>query len=982
MTNNKTTLKALVAITAAMLFSPIAVHAAAPAEAPPAPRTLAIKIGAPFRDNAVLQRDMKVPIWGWSEAGNSVTVEFAGQKKTGTAGQDGKWMVWLAPLKASFEPRSMVIQESGVGGQESGKKETLQNILVGEVWLASGQSNMQWVAAGRGCVVGKVLIPNMLERVEAGKEKYPVIREFGVTNVVAMMHPIEKAEGAWKKGDDFMNYSAIAFAFAYKLFQELDVPIGILNCSFSQTSIQSWVPREGFRDGKDEYTKAIYQKILKTDPASPEHKAAWDGFYKSLEDQLAANKRSKAPKAVSSPTPGNTSTNRDASWLYNGKLSPVVPYAIKGAIWNQGYANSNEGLVYYNNLHSLIRGWRLVFDRPNLPVYFHQWYTPGGGSDQPAIGGPPEMRLGTQMARDIPHSGMASQIDIGGTIHYQHKAVPGQRLALHALKNQYGQKKLVVDGPMFKNYTVKGNQLIVEFDHADGGLVVAEARTNAYSKNAEGEPEEGTTGFADPKIIANGEAQAKLVYLADENRVWHPATIKISGNKLIATSAAVKSPRGISYATGGVAFRPSLYNKAMLPATPFIHYDNKVLLAKDWPDEKLKIAGEVIDPNSVGKVYEWRKMPLLSTQFRDNAVLQAGKPLVFWGSTRLFGEWNDTPSTDGKVVIHFDFNGTKKTINVTPEMAEWRVVLPAMKASAEPHTLKVSATLDGELVHQRELSGMVLGEVFYVVGAGGKLNVPKAKASGQIIRTMTRKSRRATHTTPSRFSVAVSRTPKNRYAAQWTDATRGLTADLGNAIAAKTGSPVGIIYMTGGSGELKQWVPHTALSQAPSWKEDYSIVGAQYPGTPYYEKKVRAYMATWKSYWEKDIASMISTQAVPEGWGAWGEMPGMRAGGSSTATGGYNIMTHSFTPTTLRGVVFLAGPKAAETAEGTNFGAEMSALANSWKQGFSVEKGDDVPFFYTMPAGAKVTKPTKIMGKAEVLEGGNWSAIEKLIENL
>ena len=93
-------------------------------------------------------------------------------------------------------------------------------------------------------------------------------------------------------------------------------------------------------------------------------------------------------------------------------------------------------------------------------------------------------------------------------------------------------------------------------------------------------------------------------------------------------------------------------------------------------------------------------------------------------------------------------------------------------------------------------------------------------------------------------------------------------------------------------------------------------------------------------------------------------------------------MTHSFTPTTLRGVVFLAGPKAAETAEGTNFGAEMSALANSWKQGFSVEKGDDVPFFYTMPAGAKVTKPTKIMGKAEVLEGGNWSAIEKLIENL
>ena len=248
--NNKTTLKALVAITAAMLFSPFAVHAAAPAEAPPAPRTLAIKIGAPFRDNAVLQRDMKVPVWGWAEAGSSVTVEFAGQKKTGTADNDGKWMVRLDPLKASFEPRDLTITLTTRYATK--QSETLNNILVGEVWMASGQSNMQWVAAGRGCVVGKVLIPNILKRVEAKKERYPVIREFGVTNVVAMMHPIEKAEGTWKKGDDFMNYSAIAFAFGYKLFQELDVPIGILNCSFSQTSIQSWVPREGFRDGKDE----------------------------------------------------------------------------------------------------------------------------------------------------------------------------------------------------------------------------------------------------------------------------------------------------------------------------------------------------------------------------------------------------------------------------------------------------------------------------------------------------------------------------------------------------------------------------------------------------------------------------------------------------------------------------------------------------------------------------------------------------------
>ncbi len=964
-----------IVITATMLFSPFAVHAAAPSEVLPAQPELAITLGAPLRDNAILQREMKVPVWGWSEPGNRVTVEFAGQKKAGTAGKDGKWMVWLDPLKASFEPRSLTI--SATTRYATRQTETLKNILVGEVWMASGQSNMQWVAAGRGCVVGKVLIPQMLERVAAQKERYPVIREFGVSSVVAMMHPIEKAEGAWKQGDDFMNYSAIAFAFAYKLFQELDVPIGILNCSFSQTSIQSWVPREGFRDGKDEYTQSIYQKILETDPTTPEYKSAWDGFYKNLDDKLMANKRSRAPKAVTAPTPGNTRSNRDPSWLYNGKLHPVVPYAIKGAIWNQGYANSGEGLVYYNNLHSLIRGWRLVFDRPELPVYFHQFYTPGSGSDKPAIGGPPEMRLGTQMARDIPRTGMASQIDIGGTIHYQHKAVPGQRLALHALKNEYGQKKLVVDGPMFNSYTVKGNQLIVEFDHADGGLVVAEARSNAQGKNEADETVEGATGLANPRIIKNGEDQVKLVYLADEKRVWHPATIRISGNKLISTSDAVKSPRGISYATGGVAFRPSLYNKALLPASPFIYFDNKVLLAKNWPDEKLKVAGENIDPDTVGKVYEWRKMPILSTQFRDNAVLQAGKPLIFWGSTRLYGEWQDTP-TEGKFVIHFDFDGIKKTINVTPEMAEWQVVLPPMKASAEPHTLKVSATLDGELVHKREITGMVLGEVFYVAGAGGSLNVPKVKASGQIVRSLERKCRRTTSPRPSRFSVAVSRTPKNRYSSQWKEAARGLAADLGNAIAAKTGTPVGIIFMSAnGVEELKQWVPYTALAHAGHWSEDYRIVGGRHPDTPHYEKLVRDYMNGWKAYWETDIASMITTREVPEGWGAWGEMPSMASSGSSTACQGYNMMTHSFLPTSLRGVIFLTGPKA---AEGANFHAELSALVNSWKQGFAVEKGDDIPFFYTMPSAPKITKPAKIKGRAEVLVDGEWSAIEKLIE--
>ncbi|MBL7222911.1 MAG: hypothetical protein ISS72_03565, partial [Candidatus Brocadiae bacterium] len=632
---------------------------------------------------------MKVPVWGWSEPGTNVTVEFAGQKKNAAADKNGKWMLDLDELEASLEPREMVITDS------RGSRVVIKNILVGEVWLASGQSNMQWKVQKSSC--SKL-------RVEAKGNVAP-IREFEVTSVVAMLHPIERADGAWKNGD-YGNYSAIALAFAHKLYGELNVPIGILNCSFSQTTIQAWVPREGFRDGEDEYTKAIHKKILETDPTTPEHKAAWNAFYQSIEDTLKENaervRKGEAPKEISTRTPGNLSGNRDASWLFNGRLNPVVPYAIRGAIWNQGYANMGEGLLYCNNLHSLVRGWRLRWNRPELPVYFHQFYCPGkSGFSSPSIGSTAEMRLGTWLARDIPDAGMASQIDITGAIHYWNKAVPGQRLALHALKNQYG-RKVVADGPMFQSYKVEGRKLIVAFDHAEGGLVVAETGSNADRRNKEG------TGFADPRIIEDGDDQVKLFYLADENRIWYPANMRIDGDTVVLTSPKVKSPRGVSYATGGVGFRPNVYNRALLPMTPFIYYDNKLVTAETWPDEELKIDGVVPDPDAVGTKYEWRKMPLLGTQFRDNAVLQAGVPITLWGSAvHDFGY-----EAEGEAAIKFSFAGIEKTIPVAagpsivtlgpgqtrfPSGKEWRVTLPPMEASAEPKTLKVTFTIDGEV---------------------------------------------------------------------------------------------------------------------------------------------------------------------------------------------------------------------------------------------------------------------------------------------
>lgn len=962
----------------------------ASAAEPEGPRQLAIEIGAPFHDHAVLQRGMAVPVWGWSKPGTMVAVEFAGQKATATAGEDGKWTAELKDLKASFEPAELVIREQG------GKTEKLTNILVGEVWMASGQSNMQWVA-------GKSSVAKLAQDLTAESAgKVAPIREFQVSSVAAQLHPIQKASGAWNNGN-YSDYSAVAFAFAHKLYKELNVPIGILNCSFSQTAIQAWVPREGFASATDDYSKAIHLRCLQTDPTTPEHKQAWDAFYQSLENQIAASEAAIASggetKEISAPVPGNLSGNRDASWMFNGRLSPVVPYAIRGAIWNQGYANMGEGLPYYNNLHSLVRGWRLVWNKPELPVYFHQFYSPGNGAfdGTPSIDGTAEMRLGTWLARDIPHAGMASQIDIQGAIHYRHKAVPGQRLALHALKNQYG-KDLVTEGPMFKSYTVVGDQVIVEFDHAMGGLVVAETGSHATGKNASGEPVEGATGFADPKIIANGDDQVKLFYLAGEDRVWHPASLKIDGEKAIVSSPGVKQPRGISYGTGGIGFAPNLYNKALLPMTPFIHFDHKMVTSETWSDEKLKIAGETVDPSTVGKTYEYRKMPLLGVQFRDDAVFQAGQPVTIWGSTRQHGEWQGSPE-QGECKVHFEFGpeagpaATKQVIEVTPEMAEWKVTLPPMEAGPKPHTLKVHFTIDGEMVHERTIQGIVFGDVWYVAAPPGKFKLPEVKPSGQIVRMLANQSNRDRSNNPSRFSICTSRTPRyldndgilsNRLAAYWKEA-EGPAAALGHQLAAKTGRPVGIIFMQcRRDAALKNWIAPNFLKEAPSLMDDYKSVGSQYFDNPHYLANVRRYIGEWKTYWNEYIPTMMKTRAVPDG-SAWGSYPSPDPQvGDSEATWIYNVYVHCFTPAALSGVVFLTGETMVAGDQGANFGPEMAALANSFKNRFTLwQKDGDIPLIYTVPGKSlapKITRPDGIGGQSTAVEINDWLDLGGVLE--
>jgi len=565
-----------------------------------------------------------------------------------------------------------------------------------------------------------------------------------------------------------------------------------------------------------------------------------------------------------------------------------------------------------------------------------------------------EMRLGAWRARDIPNVGMACQIDITGAIHYRDKALPGKRLALHALKNQYG-KKIVADGPMFKDYKVDGDKLTVTFDFADGGLLVG---NTTMGKSLNG-----------PTVITNGEDKVTLFYLAGKDRVWHRAKMKIDGTKVVLTAAGVAEPCGVAYACNGVGELPNLYNRALLPLAPFIYYDNKLVTSKDWPDNPIKVEGVKVDPSTVGKLDEYRKMPLVSAQFRDNAVFQAGMPVTFWGSA--VHAWGY--EAKGKAEIKFSFAGIEKTIPVTPGMKEWQVTVPPMEASAEPKTLKVTFTIDGELVHKRVYTNMVVGDVWYVAAPVGQ---GVGKEGNGAVRVMTRKAKGFNAPNPRRYSACISTTPGNSYDSVWMNASGGFAGLLGERIHAKTGKPVGIIYMHGDAPELKYWIAADDLKQAPSLMGDYKQLAGVAPCSPYYEENVRLHMADWKKYWSEYIPQMMTEKRVPDGR-PWGTYPKFSSSITTRAAQAYNVMVHCFWPGSFKGIIFLSNEAMFKKDQGANYGEQLSVLANSWKDKFGCP---DPYFFYTIPSKAlapKISKPGQIKGKSAAFEIDHWLAAKR-----
>ncbi len=499
-----------------------------------------VKPAAIFTSHMVLQRDADVPVWGWANAGESVTVTFADQTLTTKTDDSGKWMVTLRPMPMNTTGQKMVIK----GNNEV----TLENILIGEVWICSGQSNMQYTMSG----LRPVTQPDI------DSAEFPLIR----FAVVPCMHSPQPQKDCRINGNVWNvstpqtvpSASATGFFFGRELFKMLNVPVGLVMTSWGGTRIEPWTPPVGFNavaeldkeakrvnswdstteDGKAEYAKAI------------EAMKAWIPM---AEKQLAAGERVDEQPQV----PHSREDHQDSTRIYNSMIHPLIPMAFAGAIWYQGESNGGEGVTYLHKLKALIGGWRTLWNK-EFPFGIVQLANYQAPSDIPGLGnGYARVREAELQALDaIPNTGLAVIIDIGEArdIHPKNKYDVGLRLALWAMAKHYGQKDLVYSGPIYKEAVVEGNKIRIKFDNIGSGMMVGKKNGLKLAVEDKG-------------------AKLKRFAIAGEDKKFVWADAVIDGDSVVVSSKEVEKPVAVRYAFSMNPEGCNLYNKEGLPASPF-----------------------------------------------------------------------------------------------------------------------------------------------------------------------------------------------------------------------------------------------------------------------------------------------------------------------------------------------------------------------------------------------------------------------------
>jgi len=514
-----------------------------------------IKMATLFADGMVLQQKSKVPVWGWGDQGAKVTVTFGSQRKSTTIPANGKWMVSLAPLTASAKPAQMTIKL----GNET---KTINDVLVGEVWICSGQSNMdftmQKISTGLKTPESKPIVDSIKKEMASARD--PLLRHIEVPHAFSYQKELTNFEGSWIdcQPENTGKFTAVGYFFGRELRRELKVPIGLIECAWGGSRQEPWIPMETFQNSKSEmgdyYRTAVSkmdQTIKKWDP-----EVAQKNYKKQLALWKAQGKKWVKGKLPRKPRkPGKPQADRQfPSVMYNAMIHPLVPYAIKGTIWYQG--ESNAGFypdVFAPRFMSMIEGWRKAWGQGDFPFYYVQLANYKQIAEQPKeTDGWATVCDQQRIALKLKNTGMAVINDIGEArdIHPKNKIDTGKRLALWALAKNYGKKDLVFSGPLYEKSKFSDNKVTITFSSVGGGLMV------------------GKKSLMEPTIKV--DASLKGFQICGTDRAWKWADAKIVGkNQVEVTHPKISSPIEVRYAWASNPGQVNLYNKEGLPTSIF-----------------------------------------------------------------------------------------------------------------------------------------------------------------------------------------------------------------------------------------------------------------------------------------------------------------------------------------------------------------------------------------------------------------------------
>lgn len=480
-----------------------------------------VKLAAVFSDHMVLQQQIPLRIWGWAEVGEMVTVSIGANQATVETPENGRWEVKLPAMTASRTATSIKVK---------GKNTVeISDVLVGEVWLCSGQSNMEWPVAA--CV-------NAQEEISAAK--YPLIRHIKVPLVPSTV-PLDDFQSAWQvcSPETAGNFTACGYFMARKLHKELDIPVGLINSSWGGTRVEPWTPPVGFQ--RVGALQSIYQSVVGRTPGTAEYRSRLESHVKSLNDWTTRARVALKSNGGIEPSPAFPAelapftSNQDPTMLYNGMIHSLVGFPLRGAIWYQGESNHGEGMLYLEKKKALIGGWRELWGQGDFPFYYVQIAPFRYGNEDPTILA--KFWEAQAAVQTIPHTGMVVINDIAtlNDIHPPNKQDVGFRLAQLALKNDYGKADVVASSPEFDSLEIQKSRLKVTFRNTAGGL-----------KTRDGKP---VTHFEIVGVGSNG---------------FQPATAVIEGDSIVLSSDKVTAPVAFRFAWHMLA-EPNLCGGTGLP---------------------------------------------------------------------------------------------------------------------------------------------------------------------------------------------------------------------------------------------------------------------------------------------------------------------------------------------------------------------------------------------------------------------------------